>query len=164
MCNRRHVNVFSWSCGWWKTWVTERDQMEIVYLKMFYLIAVFFFFNETEDAASFDKTASSWNLLKIRSWRKTIMSIKTKSLVSSRRLPLGDKLKCYSNGFMVMTLNTWYKVQLLIFLFLNVKALFALGIKDSNSVSCPGHLGFHKQCSISFTVTVYFRSQNLFMS
>lgn len=24
----------------------------------------FFFFNETEDAASFDKTASSWNLLK----------------------------------------------------------------------------------------------------
>ena len=27
----------------------------------------FFFLNETEDATSFDKTASSWTLLKIRS-------------------------------------------------------------------------------------------------
>lgn len=133
----------------------KRDQMAAVHLKMFYLIAEYFFiFKETEDGTAFDETASSWNLQRIRSRRKTITNITKNQVIleTFHRLPLEDKLKCYSNGFMVMTLNTWHKAQLLIFLFLNIKALSALGIQNSNLVSCPGHLGFHKQCSISFIV------------
>lgn len=87
----------------------KRDQMAAVHLKMFYLMAEYFFiFKETEDGTAFDETASSWNLQRIRSRRKTITNITKNQVIleTFHRLPLEDKLKCYSNGFMVMTLNT----------------------------------------------------------